>query len=188
MKITKLILQIVALICSAGMFIYLIIKGKLGIASDYFVDDYLILAVLSLLLIVGFNKDKWRYKHEVYSTVIKIGSFAVFISSLFHCFVEVEFTNRIVNNEFIAISAMNILPFAIFSFAMIKTIYKKNRKTISNALLIASLSILIAFGIASYYIENQSEHWIVIAIICAVITVSKILENNRLNKEALQDV
>ena len=154
MKTTKLILQISALTCSAGMFIYLIINGKVGIASDYFVDDYLILAVLSLLLLVGFNKDKWRYKHEVYSTI----------------------------------SAMNILPFAIFSFAMIKTIYKKNRKTISNALLIASLSILIAFGIASYYIENQSKHCIVIAIICAVITASKILENNRLNKEALQDV
>lgn len=187
MKITKLILQIVALICSAGMFTYLVINGKVGIASDYFVDDYLILAVL-LLLLVGFNKDKWRYEHEVYSTVIKISSFAVFISSLFHCFVEVETYNRVIDNEFIAISAINILPFAIFALAMIKTIYKKNRKTISNALLIASLSILIAFGTASYFIEDQSKHWIVIAIICAVITASKILENNRLNKEALQDV
>ena len=188
MKITKLILQVAVLICSAGMFAYLVINGKEGIASDYFVDDYLISAVLSLLLLVGFNKDKWRYKHEVYSTVIKISSFSVFISSLFHCFVEVEFTNRIVNNEFIAISAMNILPFAIFAFTMIKTIYKKNRKTISNALPFASLSILIAFGIASYYIENQSEHWIIVAMICSVITASKILENTRLNKEALQDV
>lgn len=188
MKITKLILQIVALICSAGMFIYLIINGKVGIASDYFVDDYLILAVLSLLLIVGFNKDKWRYKHEVYSTAIKIGSFAVFISSLFHCFVEVEFTNRIVNNEFIAISAMNILPFAIFALAMIKTVYKKGGQVINNALPIVSMIIMLAFGTASYYIENQNKHCIVIAIICAVITASKILENNRLNKEALQDV
>lgn len=189
MKITKLILQIAALICSAGMFIYLIINGKLGVASDYFVDDYLILAVLSLLLIVGFKRDEWRDDYELYeNTAISISSFAMFISSLFHCFVEVEFTNRIVNNEFIAISAMNILPFAIFSFAMIKTIYKKNRKTISNALPFASLSILIAFGIASYYIENQSEHWIIVAMICSVITASKILENNRLNKEALQDV
>lgn len=188
MKITKLILQIVALICSVGMFAYLVINGKVGIESDYYIDDYFILAVLSLLLLVGFNKDKWRYKHEVYSVVIKISSFSVFISSLFHCFVEVETYNRVIDNEFVAISAMNILPFAIFALAMVKTIYKKNRKTISNALLIASLGILIAFGIASYYIENQSKHWIVIAIICAVITASKILENNRLNKEALQDV
>lgn len=188
MKITKLILQIVALICSVGMFAYLVINGKVGIESDYYIDDYFILAVLSLLLLVGFNKDKWRYKHEVYSVVIKISSFSVFISSLFHCFVEVETYNRVIDNEFVAISAMNILPFAIFALAMVKTIYKKNRKTISNALLIASLGILIDFGIASYYIENQSKHWIVIAIICAVITASKILENNRLNKEALQDV
>lgn len=188
MKITKLILQIVALICSAGMFIYLIINGKLGVASDYFVDDYLILAVLSLLLLVGFNKGKWRYKHEVYSTAIKIGSFAVFISSLFHCFVEVEFTNRIVNNEFIAISAMYILPFAIFALAMIKTVYKKGGQLINNALPIVSMIIMLAFGIASYFIEDQSKHWIVIAIICVFIICSKIIENRILNKEALQDV
>ena len=188
MKITKLVLQIAALVFSMGMFAYLIINEKVGIALDYFVDDYLILAVLSLLLLVGFNKEKWRYEHEVYSTAIKIGSFAVFISSLFHCFVEVEFTNRIVNNEFIAISAMNILPFAIFAFVMIKTVYKKGGQLINNALPIVSMIIMLAFGIASYFIEDQSKHWIVIAIICAVITVSKILENNRLNKEALQDV
>ena len=187
MKITKLILQIVALICSAGMFIYLIINGKLGVASDYFVDDYLILAVLSLLLLVGFNKDKWRYKHEVYSTVIKISSFSVFISSLFHCFVEVEFTNRIVNNEFIVISAMNILPFAIFSLAMIKTIYKKDSQIINNALPIVSLIIMLAFGVASYHIENQSKHWIAVAVICSLIIASRIIENRILNKEALQD-
>ena len=143
MKITKLILQIVALICSAGMFIYLVINGKEGIASDYFVDDYLISAVLSLLLLVGFNKDKWRYKHEVYSTVIKINSFAVFISSLFHCFVEVETYNRVIDNEFIAISAMYILPFAIFALAMIKTVYKKGGQLINNALPIVSMIIML---------------------------------------------
>ena len=188
MKITKLILQIVALICSAGMFIYLIINGKVGIASDYFVDDYLILAVLSLLLLVGFNKDKWRYKHEVYCTAIKISSFAVFISSLFHCFLEVEFTNRIVNNEFIAISAMNILPFAIFALAMIKTVYKKGGQLINNALPIVSMIIMLAFGTASYFIEDQSRHWIAVAVICSLIIGSRIMENRILNKEALQDV
>lgn len=188
MKITKLILQIVALICSAGMFIYLVINGKEGIASDYFVDDYLLMAVLSLLLLVGFNKDKWKYKHEEYSTVIKISSFSVFISSLFHCFVEVETYNRVIDNEFIAISAMNILPFALFALAMVKTIYKKNRKTISNALPIVSMIIMLAFGTASYFIEDQSKHWIVIAIICVFIICSKIIENRILNKEALQDV
>lgn len=188
MKITKLILQIAALICSAGMFIYLVINGKEGIASDYFVDDYLISAVLSLLLLVGFNKDKWRYKHEVYSTVIKINSFAVFISSLFHCFVEVETYNRVIDNEFIAISAMYILPFAIFALAMIKTVYKKGGQLINNALPIVSMIIMLAFGIASYFIEDQSKHWIVIAIICVFIICSKIIENRILNKEALQDV
>lgn len=188
MKITKLFLQIAALICSAGMFVYLIINGKLGIESDYFIDDYFILAVLSLLLLVGFNKEEWRYEHDVYNTAISISSFAVFISSLFHCFVEVEIYNRVIDNEFIAISVFNILPFAIFALAMIKTIYKKDGQVINNALPIASLSIMLAFGIASYYIENQSKHWIIIAIICAVITVSKIFENKRLNKEALQNV
>ena len=188
MKITKLILQVAALICSAGMFIYLVINGKVGIASDYFVDDYLILAVLSLLLLVGFNKDKWRYEHEVYSTAIKISSFAVFISSLFHCFLEVEFTNRIVNNELIAISAMNILPFAIFALAMIKTVYKKGGQVINNALPIVSLIIMLAFGTASYFIEDQCNHWIVIATSCVFIICSKIMENRMLNKEALQDV
>lgn len=188
MKITKLILQIVALICSAGMFIYLIINGKVGIASDYFVDDYLILAVLSLLLIVGFKRDEWRDDYELYeNTAISISSFAMFISSLFHCFVEVETYNRVIDNEFIAISAMNILPFAIFALAMIKTIYKKNRKTISNALPIVSMIIMLAFGTASYFIEDQSKHWIVIAIICVFIICSKIIENRILNKEALQD-
>ena len=170
------------------MFIYLVINGKVGIASDYFVDDYLILAVLSLLLLVGLNKDKWRYEHEVYSTAIKISSFAVFISSLFHCFLEVEFTNRIVNNELIAISAMNILPFAIFALAMIKTVYKKGGQVINNALPIVSLIIMLAFGTASYFIEDQSNHWIVIATICVFIICSKIMENRMLNKEALQDV
>lgn len=188
MKITKLILQIAALICSAGMFAYLVINGKVGITSDYFVDDYLILAVLSLLLLVGFNKDKWIYKHEVYSTVIKISSFAVFISSLFHCFVEVETYNRVIDNEFIAISAMNILPFAIFALAMIKTVYKKGGQVINNVLPIVSMIIMLAFGTASYFIEDQSKHWIVIAMICAFIICYKIIENKMLNKEALQDV
>ena len=187
MKITKLILQIVALICSAGMFVYLIINGKVGIESDYYIDDYFILAVLSLLLIVGFNKNKWRYEHEVYSTAIKISSFAVFISSLFHCFLEVEFTNRIVNNEFIAISAMNILPFAFFALAMIKTVYKKGGQVINNALPIVSLIIMLAFGTASYFIEDQSRHWIAVAVICSLIIGSRIMENRILNKEALQD-
>lgn len=75
-----------------------------------------------------------------------------------HCFVEVETYNRVIDNEFIAISAMNILPFAIFALAMIKTIYKKNRKTISNALPIVSMIIMLAFGTASYFIEDQSKH------------------------------
>lgn len=188
MKTTKLILQISALTCSAGMFIYLIINGKVGIESDYFVDDYLILAVLSLLLLVGFNKEKWRYEHEVYNTAIKICSFAVFISSMFHCFVEVEFTYRIVNNEFIAISVFNILPFAIFALAMIKTICKKDGQAINNALPIVSLVIMLAFGTSSYFIENQSKHWIFISMICMLIILSKIIENRILNKEALQDV
>lgn len=187
MKITKMILQISALICSEGMFVYLIFNGKVGSASDYFIDDYLILAVLSLLLLIGFNKDKWRYEHELYNTVVSISSFAVFISSLFHCFVEVEFTYRIVNNEFIAISVMNILPFAIFALAMIKTIYKKDGKVINNALPIISLVIMLAFGVVSYFIENQSKHWIVIAMICVLIICSKIIENRILNKEALHD-
>lgn len=187
MKITKMILQISALICSAGMFVYLIFNGKVGSASDYFIDDYLILAVLSLLLLIAFNKDKWRYEHEVYNTAIKICSFAVFISSMFHCFVEVEFTYRVIDNEFIAISVMNILPFAIFALDMIKTFYKKDKQTISNILPIISLVIMLAFGIASYYIENQSKHWIILAVICAVIIASKIIENRILNKEALQD-
>lgn len=183
-----MILQISALICSAGMFVYLIFNGKVGTASDYFIDDYLILAVLSLLLLIGFNKDKWRYEHELYNTAISISSFAVFISSLFHCFVEVEFTYRIVNNEFIAISVMNILPFAIFALGMIKTIYKKDGQVINNALPIISLVILLAFGVVSYFIENQSKNWIVIAMICVLIILSKIIENRILNKEALQDV
>lgn len=183
-----MIFQISALICSAGMFAYLIINGKVGIASDYFVDDYLILAVLSLLLLVGFNKEKWRYEHEVYNTAIKICSFAVFISSMFHCFVEVEFTYRVIDNEFIAISVMNILPFAIFALAMIKTIYKKDGQVINNALPIISLVIMLAFGVVSYFIENQSKNWIVIAMICVLIICSKIIENRILNKEALQDV
>lgn len=188
MKIIKMIFQISALICSAEMFAYLIINGKVGIASDYFVDDYLILAVLSLLLLVGFNKEKWRYEHEVYNTAIKICSFAVFISSMFHCFVEVEFTYRVIDNEFIAISVMNILPFAIFALAMIKTIYKKDGQVINNALPIISLVIMLAFGVVSYFIENQSKNWIVIAMICVLIICSKIIENRILNKEALQDV
>lgn len=188
MKTTKLILQISALTCSAGMFIYLIINGKVGIESDYFVDDYLIFAVLSLLLLMGFNKDKWRYEHELYNTVVSISSFAVFISSLFHCFVEVEIYNRVIDNEFIAISAMNILPFAIFALAMIKTIYKKDGQVINNALPIVSLIIMLAFGTASYFIGNQSKHWIVIATICVFIICSKIIENRILNKEALGDV
>lgn len=183
-----MIFQISALICSAEMFAYLIINGKVGIASDYFVDDYLILAVLSLLLLVGFNKEKWRYEHEVYNTAIKICSFAVFISSMFHCFVEVEFTYRVIDNEFIAISVMNILPFAIFALAMIKTIYKKDGQVINNALPIISLVIMLAFGVVSYFIENQSKNWIVIAMICVLIICSKIIENRILNKEALQDV
>ena len=188
MKITKLILQIVALICSAGMFIYLIINGKVGIESDYYIDDYFILAVLSLLLIVGFKRDEWRDDYELYeNTAISISSFAMFISSLFHCFVEVETYNRVIDNEFIAISAMNILPFAIFSFAMIKTVYKKGGQVINNALPIVSMIILLAFGTASYFIEDQSKHWIVIAIICVFIICSKIIENRILNKEALQD-
>lgn len=188
MKITKLILQIVALICSAGMFAYLVINGKVGIASDYFVDDYLILAVLSLLLIVGFKRDEWRDDYELYeNTAISISAFVMFISSLFHCFVEVEFTNRIVNNEFIAISAMNILPFALFALAMVKTIYKKGGQVINNALPIVSMIIMLAFGTASYFIEKQSKHWIVIATICVFIICSKIMENRILNKEALQD-
>ena len=187
MKITKLILQIVALICSAGMFVYLIINGKVGIESDYYIDDYFILAVLSLLLIVGFNKNKWRYEREVYSTAIKISSFAVFISSLFHCFVEVEFTNRIVNNEFIAISAVNILPFALFALAMIKTVYKNGGQVINNALPIVSLIIMLAFGTASYFMGNQSNHWIAVDVICSLIIGSRIIENRILNKEAMQD-
>lgn len=188
MKITKMILQIAALVFSMGMFAYLIINEKVGIALDYFVDDYLILAVLSLLLLVGFNKEKWRYEHEVYNTAIKICSFAVFISSMFHCFVEVEFTYRIVNNEFIAISVFNILPFAIFALAMIKTFYKKDGQVINNALPIISLVIMLAFGTSSYFIENQSKHWIFIAMNCVLIVLSKIIENRILNKEALQDV
>lgn len=188
MKTGKMIFQISALICSAGMFVYLIFNGKVGSASDYFIDDYLILAVLSLLLLIGFNKDNWRYEHEVYNTAIKICSFAVFISSMFHCFVEVEFTYRVIDNEFIAISVMNILPFAIFALAMIKTIYKKDGQVINNALPIISLVIVLAFGVVSYFIENQSKNWIVIAMNCVLIILSKIIENRILNKEALQDV
>lgn len=188
MKITKMILQISALICSAGMFVYLIFNGKVGSASDYFIDDYLILAVLSLLLLIGFNNDKWRYEHEVYNTAIKICSFAVFISSMFHCFVEVEIYNRVIDNEFIAISVFNILPFAIFALAMIKTFYKKDGQVINNALPIISLAIMLAFGVVSYFIENQSKNWIVIAMNCVFIILSKIIENRILNKEALQDV
>lgn len=185
MKITKLILQIVALICSAGMFIYLVINGKVGIASDYFVDDYLILAVLSLLLLMGFNKDKWRYEHELYNTAVSVSSFAIFISSLFHCFAPMEFYNKVVDNEYIAISVMNAASFAIFAFAMIKKIHKKDGQTLSNVLPITSLIVLLAFRVASYFIENQSKHWIVVAVICAIITASKILENKALNKEEL---
>ena len=184
MKSTKLLLQTAALICTVGMFIYLIFNGKVGSASDYFIDDYLILAVLSLLLLAGFNKDKWRYEHEVYNTAIKICSFAMFISSLFHCFVEVEIYNRVIDNEFIAISVLNIVPFAIFALAMIKTIYKKDEQTISNILPIISLIVLIAFGVASYYfIPNQSKHWVIIAIVSAVMTASKIIDNKIRNKE-----
>lgn len=182
-----MIFQISALICSAGMFVYLIFNGKVGGASDYFIDDYLILAVLSLLLLIGFNKDNWRYEHEVYNTAIKICSFAVFISSMFHCFVEVEIYNRVIDNEFIAISVLNIVPFAIFALAMIKTIYKKDGQVINNALPIISLVILLAFGTSSYFIENQSKHCIFIAMICVLIICSKIIENRILNKEALQD-
>lgn len=187
MKIIKMIFQISALICSAGMFVYLIFNGKVGSALDYFIDDYLILAVLSLLLLIGFNKDKWRYDYEVYNTAIKICSFAMFISSLFHCFVEVEIYNRVIDNEFIAISVFNILPFTIFALAMIMTIYKKDGQVINNALPIISLVIMLAFGTSSYFIENQSKHWIVIGIICMLIILSKIIENRILNKEALQD-
>lgn len=189
MKTTKLILQISALICSAGMFVYLIFNGKVGSASDYFIDDYLILAVLSLLLIIGFNKDNWRYDYEMYiDAAISISSLAMFISSLFHCFVEVEIYNRVIDNEFIALSVLNIVPFAIFALAMIKTIYKKDGQVINNALPIISLVILLAFGTSSYFMENQSKHWIVIAMICVLIICSKIIENRILNKEALQDV
>lgn len=189
MKTTKLILQISALTCSAGMFIYLIINGKVGIESDCFVDDYLILSVLSLLLIIGFNKDNWRYDYEMYiDTAISISSLATFISSLFHCFVEVEIYNRAIDNEFIAISVFNILPFAIFALAMIKTIYKKDGQVINNALPIISLVIMLAFGTSSYFMENQSKHWIVIAMNCVLIILSKSIENRILNKEALQNV
>ena len=107
--------------------------------------------------------------------------------SLFHCFVEVEIYNRVIDNEFIAISVFNILPFAIFALAMIMTIYKKDGQVINNALPIISLVIMLAFGTSSYFIENQSKHWIVIGIICMLIILSKIIENRILNKEALQD-
>lgn len=83
---------------------------------------------------------------------------------------------------------MNILPFAIFALAMIKTVYKKGGYVINNALPIVSMIIMLAFGTASYFIEDQSKHWIVIATICALIICSKIIENRILNKEELQDV
>lgn len=188
MKITKLILQVAALICSVGLFAYMILNVKAGSLLYYFIDDYFILAALSLLLIIGFNRDKWRDDYELYeNTAISISSFAMFISSLFHCFVEVETYNRVINNEFIAISAMNIFPFALFALAMVKTIYKKGGQVINNALPIVSMIIMLAFGTASYFIEDQSKHWIVIATICVFIICSKIMENRILNKEVLQD-
>lgn len=188
MKITKLILQVAALICSVGLFAYMILNVKSGSLLYYFIDDYFILAALSLLLIIGFNRDKWRSKYELYeNTAISISSFAMFVSSLFHCFVVDEYIRRTINIELITISVMNILPFAIFAFAMIKTIYKKDGQIINNALPIVSLIIMLAFGVASYHIENQSKHWIAVAVICSLIIGSRIIENRILNKEALQD-
>lgn len=189
MKITKLILQISTLFCSVGMFVYMIVNVKAGSLFYYFIDDYFILAVLSLLLIIGFNKYKWRYDYELYeNTAISISSLAMFISSLFHCFVVDEYIRRTISIELIEISMMNTLPFAIFALAMIKTIYKKDGQVINNALPIISLVIMLAFGTSSYFMENQSKHWIVIAMICVLIICSKIIENRILNKEALQDV
>lgn len=190
MKITKMILQIAAFITATAIFAYTIINEKAGGLFYYFIDDYFILAVLSLLLIVGFNKSKWRYDYELYeNTAISISSLAVFISSLFHCFVVDEYIRRTISIELIAISVINTLPFAIFALAMIKTIYKKDGQTISNILPIISLIVLLAFGVAWYYlIPNYSKHGIVIATICAFIICSKILENRILNKEALQNV
>lgn len=80
------------------------------------------------------------------------------------------------------------MPFAIFALAMIKTVYKKGGYVINNALPIVSMIIMLAFGTASYFIGNQSKHWIVIATICVFIICSKIIENRILNKDALQDV
>ena len=83
---------------------------------------------------------------------------------------------------------MNILPFALFALAMVKTIYKKGGQVINNALPIVSTIIMLALGTASYFIEDQSKQWIVIATVCVFIICSKIIENRILNKEALQDV
>lgn len=189
MKITKMILQIAAFISATAMFAYTIINEKAGSLIYCFADDYLILAALSLLLIIGFNRNDWGYKGKIYiNTAISISAFAMFTSSLFHAFVEIEPYYRVTSFEFIASSVMNILPFAVFALAMIKTIYRKNEQVISNALPIISLVIMLSFGVASYYIENQSKHWIVIAMICVLIICSKIIENRILNKEALGDV
>lgn len=80
------------------------------------------------------------------------------------------------------------MPFAIFALAMIKTVYKKGGYVINNALPIVSMIIMLAFGTASYFIGNQSKHWIAVAVICSLIIGSRIIENRILNKEALQDV
>lgn len=184
-----MILQIAAFISATAMFAYTIINEKAGSLFYYFIDDYLILAAVSLLLIIGFNRNDWGYKGKIYiNTAISISAFAMFTSSLFHAFVEIEPYYRVISFEFIASSVMNILPFAVFALAMIKTIYRKNEQVISNALPIISSISLIGFGATKYCIEDQSKHWAVIAIICVLIICSKIIENMILNKEALGDV
>lgn len=175
-KITKWALQIITLLSSIGMFLFMNKSNSGDYYQEHFIDDFFALSVFSVFLLLLDILQVERFVRNKCEVIVSLTSLWLSVSSVFHFL-----TNNEWSTMFIIISIINIVAFLLFFVAMSKHFKKKTSNEYGIifqcvTLISMAISVIISLCFGYYYLS-------VVTTLSMLLLSSQICEIRQLNKE-----